>query len=143
MTVYTLNARWHGSQIRIVAIRRNLRSALVDFDIRLIAQARGERCHYADLIIADFPRALGPEGLFAAVLNQISEKFCDGRVDENGLPVPMPVKTAEQWAAHGRELARQSVHCMNMAGKFGPEIVTPDEDGLFGPVRGQLSGGVR
>ena len=137
MTVHVCNLRTHGGKIlvRIVAIRRNRRPLLADFDVIVIQKAGDLPARIvAEEAFNDFARALGAEGIFGIVLTRMAESDRPA-IDENGVEIPMPELTKGDLIARGKMFAEMAHQAFQMAGVGGPELIDPgSESGLFDPA---------
>jgi hypothetical protein len=124
-----------GNRTRILAVRENRRPMLADYDVRLFVQPKGQAAIRAGGgQIPDFPRALGCEGLFGSILTDISSRY-ERVVDENGVPVPMPITTPAQWRERAVQYVAMASECLQLAGAFEPELINPAEPSLFDQVK--------
>jgi len=112
----------YGGRIRILACRRNTRELLSDFDICVIQQsAEGPPKVVGDFTMHDFPRALGVNGLFAAVLQMDNPD--EPKVNEHGVVVPLPEKSPADWKGDGEQYLQLAARCFQIAGTPRPEVV--------------------
>jgi hypothetical protein len=86
-----------GRKVRILAARHNVRGPLADFDVLGICQDGGRVTAYGRQTLRDFPRALGPEGLFEVILRGIVAGATGPTIGDDGKVVSLPRRTAKQW----------------------------------------------
>jgi hypothetical protein len=105
----------YGTRIRVLAARENVRDRIADFDVLVLIQERRGEVYDARALLEDFPRGAGVDGLFALILNDLSDRT-RGAKDENGTVVPLPEWSADDWAALAKrhwELAKLATdHCI-------------------------------
>jgi hypothetical protein len=114
----------NGETVTLEATRVGVAPAHADYDVSLIERdiLRAQQ-RIQTVKIKDFPRAAGPEGLFAAILKQMSMRVAENAVDELGRPIEMPQPTQQDWANMSKQHAEQALFCAAKAGKFAPEII--------------------
>lgn len=86
----------NGGRLRILSARMDDRPSLHNSDLIWIQQLPGGQIDSHEFAIKDMPRALGPEGVFAVVLQQIATNDAPAH-DDAGAIVPLPEKTPEEW----------------------------------------------
>jgi hypothetical protein len=100
--IYSCELRFRGHRLRILTARKNVRPLLADYDIIVLEQRRGGPARVCgEATIVNFARGMGVDGLFSAVLSEISSS--NVALDENGNEVPLPDRTVDDW----RDLARR------------------------------------
>ena len=101
----------YRTRVRILAARENVRGPIGDFAVRLIWQD-GDKVSFADAVLTDFPRGMGVDGLFGAILSDIARRD-GGATDENGIVVPVPEPTDDDL----RRLLQHHYQLYHAAGK--------------------------